>query len=516
MSEVDRLLSTLHREGVQIWVHDGELRLRSMRSRMKPEQMTRIRRLKSEIIARLRAPGAPRGLPRADRARDLPLSSGQEALWFLYQLDAGAAYTLPHALKVTGPLDLAALEAAYGGIKLRHEVLRTRIEMADDRPVQRIDPPDAARIVFEDVSAWPEAARAERARRWLGDEAGHAFRLEREHPVRLSVLRIGDHAHLLVTNLHHIAADDWSIHLFDTELAAGYDAWSSGAGPALDALPAQYADYAAWQTESGRGERLERQLAYWRGQLAGSPIGAGLPIDRQRPHQPGFAGRHVTLRVSSPLADSLGRLGRRCIATPFMIFQAAYQATIAHWIGQRDVLIGSPTSVRTHPQTERMIGYFVNMLVIRGRLDDDPSFVALLERTKRTVLDAYEHRDVPFERVASLFAQTGSLSRQPPFQAVLTYAGRTGREPLALRGLQLEPVEIEQDVAQFDLSLTVAETGDGFDARFDYDSALFERETIERLGARLLRLLDAVAEDPSRRLSELSALDSTECAQLRH
>ncbi|HEY6549539.1 MAG TPA: amino acid adenylation domain-containing protein, partial [Vicinamibacteria bacterium] len=334
-------------------------------------------------------------LRRVAREGRLPLSFAQQRLWFLWQLEPGsAAYNIPQALRIQGPLEAVALERALDEIVQRHEVLRTifpAMPAMDGDPVQQITP---ARLTLPlvDLTGLPAEPRESLARREAGLEASAPFDLAREIPVRARLLRLAAEDHVLLLTFHHIASDAWSGTVLQREVSALYSAFAAGLPSPLPELAIQYADFAQWQRQWLQGEALERQLAYWREQLRGVPPVLDLPLDRPRPSVSSSRGRTIPFRLSAPLSRSLMALGGRHAATLFMTLQAGLQALLARYSGQTDVCLGTPIAGRRHLETEGLIGFFVNTLVLRGRVEGDPTFEDLLEQARETALGAYTHQ----------------------------------------------------------------------------------------------------------------------------
>ncbi|MCO5991721.1 amino acid adenylation domain-containing protein, partial [Actinoallomurus spadix] len=425
--------------------------------------------------------GARPTIGRADRERPLPLSYGQQQMWFLNRMDPGSPeYLIPLVARLRGPLDVATLRAAWESVVGRHEILRTRYALSGTEPVQVIDaaqPPDFPVI---DLTGMSESGLLER----VEYESAVPIDLAVEWPVRAKLFRMGDEDHTLVIVFHHIACDAWSMRVFAEELAALY----RGEEPPPPRL--QYADYAAWE----RGRPIdERHLAYWRDRLAGlDPL--DLPTDRPRPPVRDRAGALVTFEL--PDADGVRELARRFDATPFMVLLAGFHLLLARYTGHPDVTVGTAVSRRTLPELQSLIGYGINSLVLRSTWDDDPSFAELLGRVRRTVLDAFDHQDVPFARLVDEIQPERDLSRTPIFQVVFDMVqARTG--PIDLRGVRTETFEATRRTARFDLTLLIEEAADGsLSGSLEYATALFDESTIRRMAEHLRRLMASVIADP--------------------
>ncbi len=471
------------------------------------------RRRLHEQVNGARKGGDPANAPLGREARPavLPLSYAQEGLWFLDRLElVGEAYTIPVVVRVSGALDADTLGRALSEVVRRHEALRTRFENVAGAGAQVVDPP--APVVLErlDLSALDEPARDERARDWIAERIARRFDLQRETGLRAGLLRLAPAEHVLLMAVHHIVSDGWSVGILLRELDALYAAFAAGRPSPLPELGVQYADFALWQRRVLQGEALETRLAYWRERLAGAPESLDLPTDRVRPPQPSFRGAMVSFTLAPELAARLVALARRHDMTPFMLVMAVWQTLLARWSGQSDVVVGTPVAGRGQRETQELIGYLVNPLVLRADLSSDPRFSALLARTKEAVLDAYEHADLPFDKLVAELRPTRDLSRQPLFQVGYVYQGSGRPGELSLGGLPLSAVPTVHTTAKFDLSLYVTENGGELTGGIEYATDLFERATIERLAGHLRTLLEGAVADPERRLSELPLLGPAE------
>ncbi len=464
-------------------------------------------------------PGIER-VPRQGERPELPLSFGQQRLWFLHRLDpAGVAYNLPTALCLRGGLRPAALAAALSELVRRHEVLRSTYVTAAGSEVQSVQPPAPVPLPLADLSGLPPAARETEARRLTAQEAGRPFDLARGPVLRALLLRLAQREHAVALTLHHIAGDGWSMGVLTGEMAALYQAFAEGRPSPLLELAIQYGDFAVWQRRWLEGPVLPAQLAWWKQRLAGAPAVLPLPTDRPRPAVRRSGGaRHRTVLPPS-LAASLEGVARACGATLFMALAAAFQTLLARWTGERDVPLGTPIAGRRHLETEGLIGFFVNTLVLRVDLADDPSFRELLGRCRETVLGAFSHQDLPFERLVEELHPERSLSHTPLFQVLFALQRRASATGAArdLPGLLLEPLEVELAEGRFDLELQLGETGEGgrgLEAFWDYATALFDPSTVARLAASFQVLLEGIASAPEQPLSELPLLSTAEHHQI--
>ncbi|HEU0054455.1 MAG TPA: condensation domain-containing protein, partial [Longimicrobium sp.] len=417
----------------------------------------------------------------------------------------------PVALRLEGALDMAALERALGEIVRRHEALRTTFAETGETPVQVIAPFAGFRLPVEDLSHLAEDAREEEARRRAADEAARPFDLAAGPLFRASLLRLSDHSHLLLLSLHHVVSDEWSLGLLFRELSTLYGAFRDGLDSPLADLPVQYADHAVWQRARLAGEVLEGQLAYWRERLAGAPALLELPTDHPRPAVRTYRGARERFELPRELLERLQALGRGEGATLYMVLLAAFQALLARYAGSDDVVVGSPIAGRTRGEVEGLIGLFVNTLALRTDLSGDPTFREVLGRVRAVTLGAYEHQDVPFERLVEELRPERSLSYSPLFQALFVLES-ADRPDEGLPGLTPRRQDAESGTGKFDLALAVTTHAEGISGVLEYAADLFERTTVRRMLGHLERLLEEAASAPDARLSALDILRAEERA----
>nr|WP_244172052.1 non-ribosomal peptide synthetase [Myxococcus virescens] len=456
---------------------------------------------------------APPLKPRAGMTSVLPLSFAQQRLWFLEQLAPGSAfYNVPAVVKVSGPLDVAALERSFDALVRRHESLRTTFRADGGTPVQVIAPVGQVVFTVEDLSGLPDAEQE--AQRRADVEALRPFDLAKGPLLRTLLLRLGEREHVLVLMMHHIVSDGWSMGVLVREVAALYEAFSQGRPSPLPELAVQYPDYAVWQREWLKGEVLEAQLGYWKQRLEGAPAALELPTDKARPAVQTYGGalRHEVWPKA--LWRDLEALGRREGATPFMVLLAAYQVVLSRYAGQEDVCVGAPIAGRAQGETEGLIGFFANMLVLRTKASPESSFRELLAQVREVTLGAYAHQDVPFEKLVEELQPERDLSRSPLFQVTLTLQNTPVTEVKLGDGLTLSGVESEGRTSKFDLSLVVEEVPGGVVVAANYNTGLFEAETVRRLLHHLRTLLEAAIAGPATRLAELPLMGSEELHRL--
>jgi amino acid adenylation domain-containing protein/non-ribosomal peptide synthase protein (TIGR01720 family) len=470
-----------------------------------------VTRLAQRLTADGTAPAVARpALGPRPRPGRLPLSSAQRRLWVLYQVEGpSATYNIPAAWRLTGALDVEALRAAVHDLAVRHETLRTVFPDEEGRAFQRVLAPDEVRIPFE-VADVDEEHLAER----LARAGAYGFALDREPPLRVHVFRTGEDRWTLLLLLHHIAGDEWSQAPLNRDLALAYAARTEGRAPQWAPLPVQYADYTLWQ-EQLLAQVGEGQIAYWRRALAGLPEELALPVDRPRPLEASYRGGAADLSLDAELTADLRRLAGEQGVSVFMVLQAAVATLLTRLGAGHDIPIGSPISGRTDAALEDLVGFFLNTLVLRTDTSGDPAFRELLARVRETDLAAFDHQDVPFERLVEVLNPARSLARHPLFQVMVVYLA-AGDQDAGLPGLLARRDDVAQPTAKFDLSFDFVERGDGsgVDGVLEYSADLFDHATAQSFADRLRRVLRAVAADPDVTVGRVDLLDDDERRRL--
>jgi amino acid adenylation domain-containing protein/non-ribosomal peptide synthase protein (TIGR01720 family) len=455
------------------------------------------------------------------RTTDLfPLSFMQEHLWFVDQLTPGSPiYNLSTALRYVGALRYDALVQALTTIVRRHEALRTTfVRGPDDQPRQRINPSQPIVLPVADLTTLPAALREDEARRLALAEALRPFDLSCDQLLRGQLLRLSETEHIHLITMHHIVTDGWSSGIFVRELAALYAAYALGQSAAqveaiLPPLPIQYVDFAVWQRQSLHDQRLEHQLTYWREELADTPTLLELPTDRPRPPVPTAGGSTQTLCLDATLTAALHELSQQEGATLFMTLLTGFAVLLHRYTNQTDILIGSPIAGREHAETQGLIGFFVNMLVLRARLGGNPSVREALGQMRQAALRAYEHQDVPFEMLVGELRPERSLSYTPMFQVVFALHN-TPMQPLQLTDVTVHPPATKSGVAAYDLCLELTEEDGGLRAVLEYSTDLFDAPTIARLLGHYQTVLTAMVADPDQPIAHLPLLTEPELQQL--
>ncbi|MFI9111821.1 amino acid adenylation domain-containing protein [Streptomyces venezuelae] len=472
----------------------------------------------AELVERATATrGAARpALVAAERPDALPLSHAQQRLWVIQQIECtSAAYNFPLVMRLSGTFDREAWSAALADVTDRHEALRTLFAERDGQAHQRVLPAGSAAPVVEHLRATEDEIPG------IVDAAVlRPFDLATELPLRATVVELARQEHVVVLLLHHITTDEWSDRPFLRDLTTAYTARLDGTAPDWEPLPVQYADYALWQQRllgdpADPGSLAARQLDHWSTALAGAPEELELPTDRPRPARPAFTGAELDLTFDPAVHEGLRRLARDTGASMFMAVHAAVAALLHRLGAGTDIPLGAPIAGRGDEALDELVGFFVNTLVLRTDLGGDPSFTELLRRVRETDLAAFSHADVPFESVVEKLNPTRSLSRNPLFQVMVGHHARTD-EALRLPGLRAAYLPHRIGTAKFDLVFSFTEhtsadgSGDSLGCRIEYATELFDRETAERIGDRLNRLLGALVAAPDRPLSEAAVLTEEE------
>jgi amino acid adenylation domain-containing protein len=451
---------------------------------------------------------------RVDRNQGHMLSFAQQRLWFLDQLEPGSAtYNISAGLTVRGELDVRALEESFNRVVRRHEVLRARFYEEGGRAVQRIEEEMRIGLGVVDLREIVEHEREEEAERLMKEEAGRAFDLEAGGLLRARLMRVGDQEHVMVVVMHHIVSDGWSIEVLKRELMKVYEEEREGREGEEEELEVQYVDYAIWQREWLSGDTLEEELEYWIERLKGAPEEIELPTDRPRPAVQSMLGASIRFEIGEELTERVRKLGQEHSATLYMVLLAAFNALLHRYTSQQDIIIGTPLANRGHVNIEGLIGFFANTLAVRTDLSGNPSFHEILQRVRKTTLEAFDHQYMPFEKLVEVLQPNRDLSRSPIFQ--VTFALQENLvDTMHVGGLTVTSVELETGYTKYDLSMALQEKGSKVTGVIDYSTALFDEETIDRFAQYYRVLLEAATTDPYQPISELPLLNPDEREQL--
>ncbi|HXQ72015.1 MAG TPA: amino acid adenylation domain-containing protein, partial [Pyrinomonadaceae bacterium] len=462
----------------------------------------------------------PPPVVRVDRSKALPLSFAQQRLWFLDKLEPESSlYNIDDVVQLQGPLDIPAFKRSLDELIRRHESLRTRFVENDGEPTQEILPPSSLPLNVEDLSTMESAQQEAQLLELLGKEAQQPFDLATGPLLRVRLFRLAEEDHVLAVTMHHIISDEWSMNVLTRELTTLYSSYVSGTEPPLVELPIQYADFAVWQRKWLQGDVLDTQLAYWREQLAGAPPLLEMPTDRSRPPIRSRRGAIQPINIDPVTVERLKTISRRHGTTLFMTVMAGFQALLSRWTGQTDLVVGTPIAGRTRGETEGLIGFFVNMLVLRNDLSGNPTFGEVIRRVRDVCLGGYAHQEVSFEQLVEELEVERDLSRTPLFQVMMVMEQQAAEDSDSadLRVSRVAAAEPEgeqtgevRDNAKYDLTLTLTDRGDELVGGLKYVVDLFDAETIQALARQLERALAAWAADDSRPIGEVELLTEHE------
>ncbi|GJL56924.1 MAG: hypothetical protein NPIRA02_40560 [Nitrospirales bacterium] len=449
------------------------------------------------------------------REGPIPLSFAQERLWFLWQMDPeGASYNVSNAVRLKGTLHLETLKRTFDMMVTRHESLRTTFCTIDGRPSQVIREAQPIKIIVKDLSALSKAERETRVMALAEEEEQSPFDLECGPLLRVVLLRLYETEHVLLVTMHHIISDGWSMNVIIEEFVKLYESYRQGAEPQLPVITIQYADYAQWQRRWLEAGELERQLDYWKDRLNNQPPMLDLPTDRSRPSIQRYRGATYKFAVDEELTSKLNALAKENNVTLFMLLLAIFKVLLYRYAGQADILIGVPIANRVRAETEGLIGFFVNALVLRTDLSGNPRFQELLHRVKIGTLEAQEHQDLPFERLVEVINPQRHLAHHPLFQVTYNHQWQKDDALRELTDLQIEGLEYESQVTQFDLTLNTVESTGKLFTSFTYSIDLFNQSSIERISRHWVNLLKGIVENPDACIESLPLLSEDESAQL--
>ncbi|MBK9394964.1 MAG: AMP-binding protein [Uliginosibacterium sp.] len=520
---VEHLLQELRAKDIQLRVEGADLRVSAPPGVLTAALREDLSRRKAELLAHLQAGGGEGSmgdvvpLVRVDRERDLPLSFAQERMWFLQRMDPEAN---PYRVEMLFALraDEADLQRAWNALLDRHEILRTTYRMNDEgRLVQIVHASQRVELPVVDLSGVAETELAPEMRNRARDFVRMPFDLKQGPIWRILVFSLHDGLLGVALCIHHIASDGWSINSLVDELKKLCSARAEGRTSQLAELPVQYADYAIWQRQWLQGERLARELDYWRERLAGMPMVLDVPLDYPRPAVQTFEGAGCALDLPEVVAAGISALGQRHRVTLFMTLLAVFKVLLFRYTGQTDIVVGAPIAGRDRPEIEHVQGLFLNTLVLRTELSGELRFSELLARVRDTTLGAYAHQDLPFEKLVDEIHLQRDLSRNPLYQATFNKPIVLAANPEARQaGLEISANKISginADV-QVDLSLTAHERSGSIALGLGYNTALFRQETIERMLVHYRMLLERAVDEPEAPIGELPLLTESERRQL--
>ncbi|HEY2912020.1 MAG TPA: amino acid adenylation domain-containing protein, partial [Candidatus Angelobacter sp.] len=512
------LLLELRNLGARVWLEDDRLRVAAPQGALTNEIRRELKDRRSELLEWLKRQASARqprpALVARKRPERVPLSYAQQRLWFLDQLDPGtAAYSMRIGIRLRGELDRVGMEWSLREIVSRHEVLRTTFPANKGTPVQKISSVPEFGWKETDLRRLPAAEREVETRRLAIQEGRRVFDLSRGPLLWMELLRLGAQEHVLLVNMHNIIADLWSAGIIMREFSELYTAYVRGQQPTLAELSVQYADYAVWQRKWLQGEVLERQLGYWQKQLA-EVQALELPTDRPRPPMRSYLGGSVPIDFGADLSRQAKEFSRREGVTLFMTLLTVFNMVLARYARQKDIAVGTHVANRRRSETEKLIGLFLNDVVLRTDLSGNLGFKELLRRIRQTTLQAYEHQDIPFDQLVEKLQSKRDLSRAPLFQASL-HLLNTPEAVLDIPGIELQWMDISQAVARNDLELVFTESKEGLlTGTAVYATDLFEGRTIGRLVRHMENVLAEVMRTGEHKIEDVSLLSAAERAEI--
>ena len=512
-------LSELRQLGIQINTDGDKLRCNAPKGQLTSSLRSELAERKAEIIALLqdsKLAGNSISLPiqPVSRNQELPLSFAQQRLWFLDRLEPNSPfYNIAVAVRLSGDLKIQVLQQALDAIVAHHEILRTNYTTENGNPIQVINAPQSVELQIIDLQQYGEIEQETQIQKLLQQESQRPFNLASDMMLRGCLLQLAAREHVLLLVMHHIASDAWSMGILWEQLTQLYQAFLDDKPHPLEKLPIQYADYALWQREWLTGEVLDKQLNYWKQQLAGANPVLELPTDRPRPAVQTYRGASQSVVIPKTLTQSLKQLSRQEGVTLYITLLAAFQTLLYRYIQQEDIIVGSPIAGRNRAELEGLIGFFVNTLVLRTDLSGNPSFQELLGRVRSITLEAYSHQDLPFEKLVEELNPERSLSYNPLFQVMFVLQNAPGQASQLL-GLTETPLQLETETAKFDLSLSLAEKDEELVGSWNYNTDLFDAATIERMMGHFEILLEGIVANPQQPIAQLPLLTPAERKQL--
>ncbi|CAM4112362.1 hypothetical protein BIW53_11840 [Pseudoalteromonas byunsanensis] len=468
----------------------------------------------AKYIDELDAHGGLSMIKPVGRDQPLPLSFSQQRLWFVDQLNGSSTqYNLPLALELKGALDVTALQQSFSALVARHEVLRTTFEMHDGEAIQCINEPQTVTIEHHDLSAIPDSEQHDAVFEVLHKQIAIDFNLAQSLMIRVSLIHLSEQHHVLLVVMHHIASDGWSLGLVADEITTFYQQWRQQGQCVVTPLALQYADYAAWQRQHLSEGVIIPQLSYWQEQLADIPQVHSLPLDQPRPVKPSYRGDTVSIAYDEELSAAISNLAQQHNVTLFMLLQSVYALVVSRWSNEADIVIGSPIAGRHHHEVEDLLGFFVNTLMFRHKIDGESRFSDVLQQARSTTLNAFAHQDVPFEMLVEQLQPERSISHAPLCQ--LMFLMQNNRQAnWELEGITARPIAGQAQTIKHDLSLSVMETEQGLRLNWSYAKDLFNRQTVERLADSFTALLNDVLVAPYKPVNQLNILGQQAHQQL--
>ena len=499
MDSIITVIKELNHKGIFLYLRDSKLITQVKKGKVTNEIKETVKQNKERIISFL-------------QKKICSLSYAQERLWFIDQYDHNSAYNMPGAIKLSGRLKIETLENTLSAIVNRHEILRTNFVTLNGVPKQVIHADATCKLKLLDFSQFGKEQADQQVAALIEKESQKPFDLEKDSLISVILYKINEEEHVLFMNKHHIISDGWSFSVLFKEISLLYESFVENKSSPLVELAIQYADYALWQREYLQGELLEKQSDYWKTKLAGLAV-LELPTDHLRAGSQTFNGNSLPMRISRKITQALNQLSKDNNVTLFMSLLSVFKVFLHRYTGEEDICVGTPIANRTRSEVEGLIGFFVNTLALRDTVDGEESFIELLERVKRTTLEAYEHQDMPFERVVNIVDSEKNFSYSPLFQVMLILQNNPKSE-LEFSGLKLNLIEVKTAVSKFDLTFEFTETTEGLVGKIEYNTDLFNEQTIERMLGHFMVLVESVVEAPEKQIKDLQILSGQEEQQL--
>ncbi|BAY23354.1 condensation domain-containing protein [Calothrix sp. NIES-2100] len=511
MKTIEQFLSEIERLDVKLWVEGEQLHYNAPKGTITSTLLTQIKERKAEILQVLNQDDVIQAVP---RNQQLPLSFAQQRLWLVEQLQPDSfTYNEPVALHLLGYLNIEVLEKSINEIVRRHEILRTTFTAIDGQPLQVITPSFNVKVLVVDFSNLPAIEREYKAQKFAQQEAELPFYLTKLPLIRVTVLQLGKQENILLLTVHHIVWDGWSIGVLIRELSTLYSAFYNGQHSPLPELTIQYADFAVWQRNWLQGKVLAEKLAYWQERVGNNLPVLQLPTVRPRTEVKTNRGASQSFVIPSHLAEAIQALSHQECVSFFMTLLAAFQVLLLQYTKQEDIVIGTDIANRNRAETESLIGFFMNLLVLRTDLSGNPSFRELLARVRQITLEAYAHPDLPFEELVKALQPERSLSNTSPLFQVLFVLQNTPMPSLDLPGLTLKEWFWRNDTARFELAVFLTKTPEGITSTWRYNSELFTESAVARMASHFETLLNSIVKQPNARINSLEILTESEKRQ---
>ena len=518
--QIIALMSQLRDLGCRISADGDKLRLRKTKNDIPAELIQQIKINKTEILAFLntakdQAVTSQKDIPKLPTNALKQLSFAQQRLWFLGQMEnSNATYNMPMGLQLEGKLNVHALSESFAYVINRHESLRMYFPTVEGQPQIRIKKIENFNVLsIQDLSNLDQLTQSVTVETLINNNVQEPFNLNTGPLFKAKLLQLKDNQFILLLNMHHISSDGWSMGIFMRELRHAYLAFFNGQKPTLEPLPIQYSDFATWQRNWLQGEVLETQINYWKKQLKDAPQRLELPADHPRPPIQNHKGSHYSHTLTPELTGQLNSLSQQQGVSLYMLLLAVFNLLLSRYSRQNDICIGSPIANRPHRQTEELIGFFANTLVLRNQIKSEQSFQEFLQQTRQTCLEAYHYQDIPFEFLVEQLKPVRSLSYNPIFQVMFTVENNDS-EALNLPGLKIEWLDSSYPFAKFDLSLLALESDGQLNCTWEYATDLFETITIQRMAEHWEVLLQQIVTNPQQKISNLSWLTKADQKQL--